>query len=811
MKLSLRYILLAFSVILCVSCVDQMNDRDSTGKEGEYVLDLAVNCLKPGTKADPELWPGIDKYNENEVAYVDWYIFRSADDTGEALLHDRATVTQEEGQTEGLKVTELDMGQYVSDTQKSFYVYTIANMPELEHAEMPVKLADLQALSLTAGFNNETFTAQTSFVMSAGQGFTFTQPGLLTVTNKLSRRASKVSINMNVIPAIDQFTIESDGTWSYVRTWYPELASVQAYLSFANAETTVAAAPATYDQDKFFTYYRTGFKPAFNYTGGPEAYSEAVPTTTPVWSNDAWRWKVQGSPFYSYPMQWTVDSPQAPFLKVILKWTAYKETVDEVTVDGETKLVPRREKSQLDPIEEHRNKEFFYKVPLPGTVLNANDWYDLTFNISILGSTADELPVELVGQYCVMNWSDPDIHAGGELKQGRYLSVASDTYYMYGVDDIEIPVVSSHALETGAAVVTSREVRYKGSWVTTGDSDTPYQVRNLSSRSLSVTAPGDGRSVLKFENPLNTDLDEDLDCYQMRFTLQVMHNDGAGPAPKTITIYQYPPIYVESKAGGNAMVDGYYGNVNGHFHGTGTGNNPGGDSGTSDSSGSLTQTPYAPIGNYANRQKTMTVITISSFGANSRYTLPNGGGTFDYLIADPRVPSGFTRNSLAAHFKGEYNQSNTGTRLVNWKDEEASGVKVGSTVTPNFIAPRFMVSSRWGKMGNWTNPQDRFNTVQKRCATYQEAGYPAGRWRLPTEAEIMFIAKLQGEGFIDELYTSTGHSISATGSVFTVSGKNVSYSDNINDGNSCRCVYDLWYWGEEPAEGAYSTYTISVE
>lgn len=768
--------------MLCVSCVEQMNDRDWTGKEGEYVLDLAVNCLKPGTKADPELWPGIDKYNENEVAYVDWYIFRSADDTENALLHDRATVSQEEGQTEGLKVTELDMGQYVSDTQRSFYVYTIANMPERAHSEMPVKLADLKALTLTAEFNNETFTAQTSFVMSAGQGFTFTQPGLKTVTNRLSRRASKVSINMNVIPAIDQFTIESDGTWSYVRTWYPELASVQAYLSFANAETTVAAAPATYDQDKFFTYYRTGFKPAFNYTGGPEAYSEAVPTVTPAWSNDAWRWKVQGSPFYSYPMQWTVDSPQAPFLKVILKWTAYVETVDEVTVDGETKLVPRREKSRLDPIEEHRNKEFFYKVPLPGTVLNANDWYDLTFNISILGSTADELPVELVGQYCVMNWSDPDIHAGGELKQGRYLSVASDTYYMYGADDIEIPVVSSHALATGAAVVTRREVLYNGQWRTAQTSG-PNQVKNLNSRTLSVTAPGDGRSTLKFQNTLNAAMNANLDCFPMRFTLQVKHGDNQGPTPKVITIYQYPAIYVESRT--TASYETVFINNNSYDYNQArwVNNNNNEHMGAIGGSYSSDVKTIISVSSLANLN---TELYTSTQTANPIIGIP--------IIGDPRTPLDYPTNPYVNNQKWDRND------LGAAANSYLQNYLYAAIDKKNVIAPKFMLSSG---LGGTNNVRENNRDVQtkvdwvhnaQRCASYQEDGYPAGRWRLPTEAEILFVYTL------GETYKLITNPFTTTSNYWANSGRRVQGGRFTNDqGNySSRCVYDLWYWGDEP-------------
>ena len=787
MKYSLRYIILAFPLFLCLSCVDQMQDK--AWNDGDFVLDLSVSCMKTDTKAGPELWPGIEEYNENKVAYVDWYVFKSATDTDNALLHGRATITQTSGQTEGLKVTEQDMGQYVTDSQRSFYVYTIANMPELTHDAMPKTLAGLQALELAAGFNTQTFAAQESFVMAAGQSVTFTDPGLTKVTNKLSRLASKVSVNMNVTPAIDQFTILSNGEWTYMRTWYPELASIQVYLSFANSATTVKGEAVSYDQDTFFTYYRTGFKPEYSYTGDTaEQYSTSVPTTTPDWTNDDWRWKVKGSPFYSYPMKWAAESPQAPFIKVILKWTAYVEDFDAVTVDGETKIVPRREKkeSALDPILENRNKEFYYKIPLPGTVLNANDWYDLTFNIAILGSTADELPVELAGQYCVMNWSDPEVHAGGELKQGRYLTTASDTYYMYGADEIEIPVVSSHALATGAAVVTKREVRYKGSWVTTGGSDTPEQVRNLSSRSLSVTAPGDGRSVLVFQNTLNKGMTKSLDLFPMCFTLNVSHNDENGPS-KVIKIVQYPPIYVDSDNTDNSSTV-FMNNYDYTSTAKWAYNNNTNNSGR-----------IGAIGGSASNN-TKTIVSVSSLANlnTAPYTSTDVANPVigEPIIGDPRVPLGPNYLSNPYLATQRWGTRDLGSDVNNY----LANYLYAAADKQNVIAPKIMVASGLSGTNNvpaGSNNQTKVDWVHsaQRCASYQEDGYPAGRWRMPTEAEIYFVYTL-GEtlNLIDNPFTTTSYYWANSGRLIHEGA----FSNTQTTPRSVRCVYDLWYWGDDP-------------
>ena len=97
-----------------------------------------------------------------------------------------------------------------------------------------------------------------------------------------------------------------------------------------------------------------------------------------------------------------------------------------------------------------------------------------------------------------------------------------------------------------------------------------------------------------------------------------------------------------------------------------------------------------------------------------------------------------------------------------------------------------------------------FADAQRRCASYQEDGYPAGRWRLPTKAEIEYIAQLNSDNKIELLLGSA----SGTTDYFCNSGymtvqqnRTPSYTAITNisgDSNAryVRCVYDDWYWGE---------------
>ena len=108
--------------------------------------------------------------------------------------------------------------------------------------------------------------------------------------------------------------------------------------------------------------------------------------------------------------------------------------------------------------------------------------------------------------------------------------------------------------------------------------------------------------------------------------------------------------------------------------------------------------------------------------------------------------------------------------------------------TENMLAPSYRVSSKFNgtEFGSITMPYAEY-----RCAAYQEDGFPAGRWRLPTKAEVNFIAQLSAKGFIELLFNNNGVYWSANGAI-KVTGSSV--SNNSASEAMLRCVYDSWYW-----------------
>lgn len=139
----------------------------------------------------------------------------------------------------------------------------------------------------------------------------------------------------------------------------------------------------------------------------------------------------------------------------------------------------------------------------------------------------------------------------------------------------------------------------------------------------------------------------------------------------------------------------------------------------------------------------------------------------------------------------------------------------------NTIAPKFRICSSYGG----SSPYMTREMSRRRAAAYQEMGYCAGRWRLPTYAEVKYMMELAADQKIPRLFGSAGSNTwyywCAQGAVLvpgaTAADQTVSIVRNpaqngLPNGGSgaasrpftgdnyrdhTRFVYDEWYWGSE--------------
>ena len=219
--------------------------------------------------------------------------------------------------------------------------------------------------------------------------------------------------------------------------------------------------------------------------------------------------------------------------------------------------------------------------------------------------------------------------------------------------------------------------------------------------------------------------------------------------------------------------------------------------------------PYASTRNAVNAitvEYTTISTVVEKLGALARYSLvisdnlknyniytvtvsDLSSNTYGWYISDPRKTTGETHPAL----KGG---SSSGTPLTNYLASDKQKA--------NAIAPRFKIASSSGASyygGDLNQSRMTYEQAVRRCASYQENGYPAGRWRIPTDAEIRFCIELSNRGKIPSLFSGTYWSASEK------KLNNKGEETTTTNGASVRCVYDAWYWGNTPVNDYKTTWS----
>ena len=516
-------------------------------------------------------------------------------------------------------------------------------------------------------------------------------------------------------------------------------------------------------------------------------------------------------PFYSYPMTWTdLDDNAANFIFSI-PWHMVKDA-DGNTVDG--------------PAERR-----YYKMSanVIGRKFEANSFYRTFIYIQSRGEedldAAEELPE---CWYLITDWVHEGLASGsgsesisGEFIRYNFLVVEPDEAILNNDSTYTFKFKSSSDMKDYKVVIDSvcfykynsgQGVRRQ---IAVGDSRTTAAQRDSGNGSFidkneySVTynyAAGE----IYFKHTLD-EVYEQRDIY-----LTVTNRDNIS---QSVKIHQKPAIMLTLRSGGNLFVDGYYAHVvdasdqgvgrlggisvgngaNRYYHSANqaTGNNTYGNSAFT--STSYIVSPYSyiinalsstmPLGN-------LTEIHVSAFSSNYHsYTL--NGVEYEYRIGDPRVPSGWSASNLVPYLVSQSRRNNTTYNLTTaaWGDKAGQIMLTTQDRSKNnLIAPAFYIGSGWAAIPS-TNAINWQNSLKK-CATYQEAGYPAGRWRLPTEAELMFIFDRQEDGTIPALFNATADYWVASGWYYQ--NGTLHQETSATATHTPRCIYDLWYWGDEP-------------
>ena len=734
--------------------------------------------------------PGDDNLNENRFVSIDYFFFAQNQDEDKLLLH------KTEGQRLDANNSTLDISSHTYNGPLSeseiitlfgddyaagdkCYVYVLTNLLSTTRAAIEEEKAtwgedfDLGKLKHISfqDIHISDNTTQECFVMFGGGEVSLSIDGTTNVKTiagnpiRVTRDAAKVVLTITNVQ--EELEVMADDGVTVVSKWksVPEQSHVMFYRgkNKSNVHSQINA--------------------GMHYV--PEANDDCYFDLTA--KNDKWRTLVASStsepyknlthtyPFYTYLSDWTEASGADPksYMILMVPW----QQVDVET--GANIGAPRATYYQV----ETTTTDTYYE----------NYYYHIFINVGILGSFEIPEPVKVDGTYMIVPWGEKDIDA--TMREPIYLIVEKDTVVMSNAEEGRDNYITSHPIENPkvtkieymdySGVTIYRWTIEKGSFTNNGTTYT-YRIRLYNTTSNnplgtwycnsnptgSFRYPNYNGTTYYYANFVNDfesfvasktdsevilthEIDEEM---YVPYNVTVEVKNPKISDPETIVFTQYPPIYISAeRSNGYAWVNSYSNNRSGNR------------ACYDDIYGNLGNFAYrsnAEMGTGENTNPNNYIISISSFSPDD-----------PYVIGDPRTDNVNNLTNLGG--------------LENYRPTRRTG-------TEDMIAPKILVASSYGVVSS--NYYFNRDAAEKRCASYQENGYPAGRWRVPTAAEIKYIMSLNAKGVIPSLFNLGRNDAQgywcANGKI-SGDANAMPYLSNDTQNTAVRCVYDIWYWGEE--------------
>ena len=767
---------------------------DSTILQGGQTMSLRVVTTD---KAETRITPGDDNLNENRFVALDYYFFAENNDNELMKLHKSEGVRLASGNTT-LDISSHTYNGRLSDEDiiaiwgssvesGNCYVYVLANLFTDTRTEINaasnLTLGNLKQFSFQ-DTNISANAKQECFVMFGGGMVSLTSDattGVKTISGnpiKVTRNAAKVELTVtHVEPFVE--TIGADGE-TVVEKWKSMTDNMWVMFYEGVNKSNV------HSQINIGLHYLPDLTDPnedcyFDLTSKNGLWRKL----TAINSNTPNEYLKHEFPFYTYLADWREESgyeDHPSYMILVVPW----QQVDPVT---------------NEPVAGETPRYTYYQIKTSDTdTYYENYYYRININVGVLGSFELPEPKEIEGTYMIVPWRDVDVNA--TMREPIYLIVESNHYTMNNVSTGSVPYLTSHNLTQ--AYVSKVEYLNTGNFnsVTrtgTAGLNTTFTTNTYVNNESFQVSTADGKVTLTHNISPNQ---------YTRYDVTVVITNEKGLSEE-IVFTIYPAIYVSIETGGDAFVNGrfahVYGAAGGPWYGNG-GYNWYTNNQTFPNSGYIT-TGYGSLrfdlGSNNVTNQSLTRITVTSFNEDdSKYTVTknNTSTQYAYKLADPRVVDASLNSNLTNYIiTADANRTNYNQHTASWADK--ASIKRGSNES-DLIAPDFLISSAWGRTQG-QNAQS-FQTFERRCATYQEAGYPAGRWRIPTEAELAYIFRLQQLGVIPNLFQVTSGNAYWASSGWAINGYNngvcsFTNSPNVNGNNTAgvRCVYDVWYWGEE--------------
>lgn len=796
----IKYIPILLPALLAAGCTDTLDAPDSPDITGEAgMLTVTLTNGQGSTRAND------DAFNEAKITNAVVALYPNTGGETTAAVEMRVF-----GGLDATKQTKVQMSLTDEMIDNLFYstsgnkcrMYVLVNVDNPEAIPEKPTITELKSLQASSTFDKT--KEQPCFIMAGDGSVTYTKSGSVESAAgaaTVNRAAAKIRLNISLPPSVEQ-----DGA-----TWIPMTnGSIAAMLD--NGVKTSVAAPGI-----------NGWKPDTDdaYFSITSADTDVIRTLSaqPIVTDYPYQMDV---PFYTYPNKWETTPDEQHRTSITLRVPWQKQGVQEW-------------------------RTFYYQVPVTDMqMLLPNHSYTVNLKVNMLGSLVPETPVEAEElSYQIVDWGKENIDV--DIKDYRYLVVSPTVYTANNEEEFTIPFYTSHPAEIADismeynryAFVNSNGREDTGKVVTFTISKDQIEKSVQGTDSLCTyrverdPLSGQMQIVVKHPmmvwNPYNSNgtvvkqtgytnanestvasVQNQIAYYRPTTTqayspytikLTVRHKDNDA-YHENVTVIQYPGMYIQADRNpGGSYMTGVY--SYGFFTGT-----------------SILNHGYAFVNpttktnrgtTYIDNDQTLgglLEITSSSSNKNPNMYVMNittlYGSEDPYIIGDPRVA--FYNNSLSGKNSLTAPTSN-GSADTNWSVSANAMYPTGSSTKRKLtyylptnessdfqwvIAPKFRVASSYAEMSAVSRENAR-----RRCASYQERGFPAGRWRMPTYAEFKYIVWLAANDMIPPLFNIGGSGYWTAQGMYSIQ-KDGSLVKNDNATSSwVRPVYDEWYWENE--------------
>lgn len=784
-----RYILYIVCVIAALGlggCV-AADENDILFREGDVTLTLSLGNLTRNNTADNGIGEGTNDdetsdilLNENKIASLEIFLYANGAEGEDATYATRIEGLDGRDRVDNVKfsipadaITTLfaggatTCGIYVIanyDTGRTIAVngiYENTSIAELKAIEVTSSFDALQSLNLAtldARYSGsvQNIKPQEYFVMDSDLATVTKSGNNLSGTVYITRAASKITFRATIAQSL-----EIDG-----KRWVPMLENLSfSYNNIVNKGyiDNGSDTNATFAMPTGEGVYATakGIQMA-NLGGETPNYGSEVEGVS------GWTTIDHVTPLYTYSSYWSDGANNQAYIMLTVPWKVEEEGNESLTY-------------------------YNYFVPLNMSELKLvrNKHYRINLRVGVLGDLEELTESEY--SYEVLDWVGEDIRV--ELNKPTYLVVDQNYVVMKNIEEFSVSYHSSDEVLCKVMSTTIGPWKKQNNVVVSGASYQDFAVNGTSMTSTTYNgktfaAPG---GMVTFEHGLDntrSDTDTDYDFLVQTTVVRVYHKNNPD-IYEDITFVQYPAMYVTVNAGYEGNNRWNYINVNGHswedwYTGSGSAGR-----GCPTYNGKTVY--WVGIGGKSDPIHSMYQITVTAFDAT----------TANYIVADPRAAA--KNITLFKGYTHTYTSSNNRKTTDTSPDypvqpdqlnvKEIKGYR-GTLVenAENLVAPEFIIASHCSTCACTDNYMYAEDSGYYRCASYQEAGYPAGRWRLPTVAELEVIGKLCAQDKLPQIFVNDVAYLSSSGSFLNQNG---SFSPTTKQAQSVRCVYDTWYWKDK--------------